>query len=68
MFRRGRDFGVDQAAGAELGAGFFGGAFEGELRELGKGCVGVYGAVVEVGGGVVDGCEDEVVGLGDVLG
>lgn len=26
-----------------------------------------YGAGVEVGGGVVDGGDDEVVGLGDVL-
>jgi len=50
-----------------LGTGFFGGAFEGELGDLGEGCVGGDGAVVEVGGGVVDCCEDKVIGLGDVL-
>lgn len=67
MLGRGRDLGVDQTAGDELGAGFLGGAFEGELGQLGEGCVGGDGAVVEVGGGVVDCCEDEVIGLGDVL-
>ncbi len=26
-----------------------------------------YGAVIEVGGGVVDCCEDEIIGLGYIL-
>lgn len=58
---------VDETAGRELGAGFLGGAFKGELGEEGERGVGGYGAVVPVGGGVVDGCEDEVVGLRYVL-
>ena len=54
MFRRREHARVNQAAGYELGAGFLGGAFEGEVRELGEGRVRGYGAVVPVGGGVVD--------------
>lgn len=56
MFRGREDARVDQAAGIELGTGLLGGAFEGQLRELGEGRVGRDGAVVPVGRGVVDDC------------
>ncbi len=55
MFGRREHARVDEAAGVELGAGLFGRAFEGELGKLGEGGVGSDGAVVPVGGGVVDG-------------
>lgn len=67
MFGGGEYAGVDEAAGIELRARFFGRAFKGEVRELGEGGVWGDGAVVGVGGGVVDDGDDEVVGLGDVL-
>lgn len=67
MAGRRHDFGVHEATGRELRAGFLGGVLKGEVRELGQGRVGRQGAVVVVRGGVVDGRDDEVVGRGDVL-
>ena len=67
MFRCRGDLRVDKATGAKLGTGFLGGALESELWELGKSCMRGYGAVVEVSGGVVDCCEDEVIRLWYVL-
>ncbi len=40
MLRRREHARVDEAAGLELGAGLFGGAFEGEVGELGERGVG----------------------------
>lgn len=54
MFRRGDHARVDQAAGVELRPRFLGRAFECEVRELREGRVRRDGAVVPVGGGVVD--------------
>jgi hypothetical protein len=42
-------------------------AFEGEVREGCGRSVRCDCAVIEVGGGVVDGCDYDVAGLGDVL-
>ena len=67
MFGSRGDFGVDQASGSELGSGFLSCAFECELWELGKGRVWGYGAMVEIGGGVVDCCEDKVIWLWNIL-
>lgn len=46
---------------------FLGGAFEGELREGGKGRVVGDSGVVDINGAVVDGCYDEVIDGGNVL-
>ena len=48
-------------------AGLAGRAFEREDRKAGGGCVRRYDAVVVVSGGVMNCCDDEVAGLGDVL-
>lgn len=58
---------VDQLAGEEDGAGFFGRALEGEVWEGCGGGVGGQGAEVEVGCGALDLGEDEVVLGGGVL-
>ena len=68
MFRCYGDTGVDQVAGVELRPSLFCGAFECQLRQLSVCGVGCDGAVVEIGGGVVDSGDDEVVRLWDVLG
>ncbi len=67
MLRRGGYAGVDKGAVREMRAGLAGRAFEGEDGEAGRSGVGCYDAVVIVSGGVVDGCDDEVTGLGNVL-
>ena len=50
-----------------MGTGFFGGILECEVWKLGERGVRADDAGEEVAGGVVDGCDDEVIGLGDVL-
>lgn len=58
MFRGRGNPCVDQAAGDQLGTRLSGGAFEGEVGELGEGRVGGDGAMVEIGRGALDDGED----------
>ena len=58
---------VDQIARIELRSGFLSCTFESQLWKLSERRMGRDGAVVEIGGGMVDCRDDEVVGLGDVL-
>lgn len=58
---------VHELSVGQVRAGFAICAFEGEVWEGCGGCVGGDGAVVGVGGGVVDGCDYRVADLGDVL-
>lgn len=37
------------------------------MGKLCKGCVGAYGTVIEIGGGMMDGGYDQVMSLGNVL-
>jgi len=66
VFGGGKDASVDQVVGVELRPSFLCCAFEGEVVEDGRGCVGCYGAGIVFACGAEDGCYDEVVWLGDV--
>ena len=46
---------------------FAGRTFKGENGEASGGGVWCNDAVVVVGGGMMDGCDDQIAGLGDVL-
>lgn len=67
MFGGVGDARIDERAVGEVRAGLPVRAFEGEMRKGGGGSVGSDGAVVEVGGGVMDGRDYDVACLGDVL-
>ena len=67
VFAGAGDAAVDERVGRKLGAGLFGGAFEGEVRKGGRRGLGGEQAVEVLGGGAVDGGYDEVAGEGCIL-